>query len=98
MSTIGEPASAPASAPAREQFLDVVLGDEDLLRAEFDAIIADAWDDPPRAARRPPPPRRLARSEPGGLRYARRPGLSAWARQRSPPRCPPGRRDQVRRG
>jgi hypothetical protein len=42
-------ASATPEAASREEFLDVLLADEDLLRAEFDAIIADAWPDAPHA-------------------------------------------------
>ena len=30
-----------------EQFLDLICSDEDLLRAEFDAIIAAEWSSPP---------------------------------------------------
>ncbi len=30
-----------------EAFADVVLADEEWLRAEFDAIIAAVWSDPP---------------------------------------------------
>lgn len=35
------------TAPTRQSFIEVVCGDEDLLRAEFDAIIAAGWPDPP---------------------------------------------------
>jgi hypothetical protein len=34
-----------------EVFLDLVANDDDLVRAEFDALIAASWDAPP-----PPPP------------------------------------------
>jgi hypothetical protein len=34
-----------------EVFLDLVTHDDDLVRAEFDALIAASWDAPP-----PPPP------------------------------------------
>jgi hypothetical protein len=76
------------------EFLDLVLADEDLLRAEFEAIIAAAWQEPP------PPPRRPAPSEPDDhptprafVRPPRRttapasvPSLHEYYRQRSPPR------------
>ena len=35
---------------AEEQFLDLFLSDEELLRAEFDAIIAADWSNPPSAS------------------------------------------------
>jgi hypothetical protein len=40
-----------------EAFVDLVLGDDDLVRAEFDALIAACWESPcePRT-RRPCPP------------------------------------------
>ncbi len=44
---------------AEEQFLDLFLSDEELLRAEFDAIIAADWSSPPSAS-----PARDARAEP----------------------------------
>lgn len=34
--------------PVDEEFLDLLLGEDDLVRAEFDAIIAAEWPDPPR--------------------------------------------------
>jgi len=34
-----------------EAFTDLISGDEDLVRAEFDALIAASWQQPP-----PPPP------------------------------------------
>ena len=36
-----------ATRSTDEQFLDLLLGDEDLLRAEFDAIIAAEWPGQP---------------------------------------------------
>jgi hypothetical protein len=80
-----------------EQFVDLICNDQDLLAAEFDAIIAAAWPTPP-AAR----PGRGALGEHAGRGTARRaadpvrdlptlprhPGVGGWARQRSPPaRC-----------
>jgi hypothetical protein len=84
-------ASATPEAASREEFLDVLLADEDLLRAEFDAIIADAWPDAPHAAPPPTPCRRRAASPRGSpSRAPERPSPPAWARQRSPPPCPAG--------
>jgi hypothetical protein len=42
-----------------EVFIDLVLGDDDLVRAEFDALIAASWESPSE-----PPRRKL--SPPGG--------------------------------
>jgi hypothetical protein len=78
-----------------EEFLDLVYADEELLRAEFDAIIAQEW------GARPPPVRPRAASPPTGpnprrhpagrgsspsQRRPRHPGVGGWGRQRSPPR------------
>lgn len=78
-----------------EQFLDLVYSDEDLVQAEFEAIIAAEWPTPPparpplrRPAFRPPTPPdrhwRQARVERLATR-PRHPGIGGWARQRSPP-------------
>ena len=76
-----------------EQFLELICADEELLRAEFDAVVTAAWLGPPtvRADRR-------SAEQPGGgarrrrrVRVAgppnrpRRPGIGGWARQRGPP-------------
>ena len=37
-------------------FVDLVLGDDDLVRAEFDALIADSWESPCEPSRRKPCP------------------------------------------
>ncbi|HZC54072.1 MAG TPA: hypothetical protein VE441_16460 [Mycobacterium sp.] len=59
-----------------DQFLDLICDDPDLLDAEFDAIIAAEWPEPPTA----PPPLRS-----GQVRQrSRHPGVGGWARQRSP--------------
>jgi hypothetical protein len=85
MSTNNASTSTRADAATHEEFLDVILADDELLRAEFDAIIADAWPDPPRAAAQPPH-RRLRTWGRGRIAQGpHRPGLAAWARQRSPP-------------
>jgi len=43
-----------------EQFIELVCSDEDLLRAEFEAIVAAEWPAPPSA----PPPRRDSAGRP----------------------------------
>jgi hypothetical protein len=75
-------------------FLELVLADEQLLRAEFDAIVTQEWPSrppppaprkggptPPPAPRRPlvPPARRVRLRPPG------RPQAGGRRRQRSPP-------------
>ena len=81
------------------QFLDLLLADDDLLRAEFDAIIAAEWPGPPpnlprRRVRGGPDPGRRRRhratvtKSPGARR---RPPVDGSARQRSPPVDQPGR-------
>lgn len=78
-----------------EQFLALVCSDEDLLQAEFEAIIAAEWPTPPAAH---PPLHRPARRPPGRpagqwrevtlerlASRPRHPGIGGWARQRSPP-------------
>ena len=77
-----------------EQFLTLICSDEDLLRAEFDAIIAAEWPGPPtNTPGRRSADGRPARDAPGrgvdrGARPVARPqhpGAGGWARQRSPP-------------
>jgi hypothetical protein len=55
-----------------EEFLELLLADEELLRAEFEAIIADEWPGPP-----PSPPHR---------RVCGPPGHRAWRRHLAPTR------------
>jgi hypothetical protein len=77
-----------------EQFLDLICSDADLLAAEFDAIIAAEWPEPPpdtpgRGADGPPgrgAARRAAARVRDPVSRARHPGIGGWARQRSPPR------------
>ncbi|HKX66270.1 MAG TPA: hypothetical protein VJN29_03510 [Intrasporangium sp.] len=81
-----------------EQFLELVYSDEDLVQAEFEAIIAAEWPTPPpvrpplrRPASRPPTPpegpwRRVQLKR--AANRARHPGVGGWARQRSPPGRP----------
>ena len=91
------PTTPPTSETAwtvEEQFLDLIYGDTDLLAAEFDAIIAAEWPEPPAdrpgrsvAGRHPGggPSRRAADPVLGPVSRPRHPGLGGWARQRSPP-------------
>ena len=82
-----------AARTVDEQFLALMCSDEDLLRAEFDAIIAAEWPSPPpRTPRRGAAHRHPASythrgggapgAEPG---WVRQPGIGGWVRQRSPP-------------
>jgi hypothetical protein len=78
-----------------EQFLELVCADDELLRAEFDAIIAEEWggspavpDPPPASSGADPGPRGQGppRGCPATTRRPHRPGADGWSRQRSPPR------------
>ena len=78
-----------------EEFLELICADEELLRAEFDAIVAQEWSsspppaDPPAAPLGPDPGPRPHRPPAGGVASPRRPhhpGADGWRRQRSPPR------------
>ncbi len=77
-----------------EQFLDLICSDDDLVQAEFDAIIAAEWPSPP--------PGRPSRYTPGGRNHGggqyrgtggldgrplrpQHSGIRRWSRQRSPP-------------
>ena len=103
------PDSAEDTRSAEEQFLDLLLADDDLLQAEFDAIIAAEWPGPP-----PNRPRRRVRGDPdpGRRRHratatkrpgaGRRPPVDGSARQRSPPsnnqeKSDPGERQVIAR-
>jgi len=76
-------------SPVDEQFLHLVHSDAELLRAEFEAIIAAEWPDPPLARRQPGsrgPGRRQHKSWGSDRRLQDRPlGREAWRRERSPP-------------
>jgi len=93
MSKISLPAGAGDTHSVEDQFLDLLLADDDLVQAEFDAIIAAEWPGPP-----PNLPRRrvVGGPDPGGRRRpratatkssvaGRRPAAEESARQRSPP-------------
>jgi hypothetical protein len=93
MPTIARPDGRPRRTAEAEEFLGLVCSDAELLRAEFDAIIAAGWPSPPpadpacRTAVEPPAggtPRWVARGD-GRLGRPVLPGTSWQARQRSPP-------------
>jgi hypothetical protein len=76
-----------------EAFLDLVTADDDLVRAEFDALIAASWDAPP-----PPPPAVPAPADrppgwpaPRGPEPVRRAGRLVPARRPTRQRSPPQR-------
>jgi len=81
-----------------EQFFDLICADQELLTAEFDAIIAAAWPTPPVSLpRRGAAGRKPERGRSGRWRSRARPhrqqthplGGEAWRRQRSPPNSQP---------
>ncbi|GAA3634158.1 hypothetical protein [Microlunatus ginsengisoli] len=84
------PPPGPDTRGIEQEFYDLLLDDADLLRAEFDELIAAAWSGTPPARpsrnTRPDPdrrPTRRAASRPTGRPV--RPGSDARPRQRSPP-------------
>ena len=66
-----------------EEFTDLVSHDEDLVRAEFDALIDAAWHTPPPAD--PPAP---AASDPAGRPPAAAPGPAHQVRDGRTPEAP----------
>lgn len=98
MSTIRHTCDSGAADTIEEQFLELVCSDVDLVRGEFEAIIAAEWPTPPPVR----PPLRRPAGGPGmprrGRRWSRRvghlpsrpqdPSIGAWSRQRSPPDRP----------
>jgi hypothetical protein len=87
-----------------EEFLALLCSDEELLRAEFEEIIAAEWPSPPPDAtgatdRAGDPPRRTRHRGTAGLARLRtrprHPGIGGWARERSPP---PGRQPTAKAG
>jgi hypothetical protein len=77
-----------------DQFFDLIYGDADLLAAEFDAIVAAEWPQPPgegagrgAAGRHPGGGSTRGAADPvrGPVSRPRHPGIGGWARQRSPP-------------
>lgn len=80
-----------------EEFLELMCADEEFIRAEFDAIIAQEWSSRPPPADPPPAspatgPHQGWQAGPPALRSfprrPRRPGIGGWSRQRSPPPHP----------
>lgn len=83
-----------AAMPAvHEQFLELVCDDDELLVAEFDEIVARAWDGPhPPSPGRPAGPTaegweryRRPASRPHLRGRPRHPGADGWPRGRGPP-------------
>jgi len=76
-----------------DEFLDLICNDLELLRVEFEAIVAAEWPSPPKLSGRGPtrarPVNREAHRPVKGAHAAvsqpRRPGIGGSARQRSPP-------------
>jgi hypothetical protein len=76
-----------------EAFADLVSGDPDLVRAEFDALIGAVWQEPPTppappapsAAEPAPPQSRAAGSDTGPVTVAHFPAIVPNSHQRSPP-------------
>ena len=100
-----KPGSGVSTRTVDEQFLALICSEEDLLQAEFDAIIAAEWPSPPTTTPRRGPANRHPASEAHDRRRAhgarlvarpRHPGIGGWARQRSPP--PPQPRNHDRKG
>jgi len=84
---------------AQEEFLELICADEQLLRAEFDAIIAQEWDTPslppgpPRRSSfpaRPPQRRRCRTGRPANQLTGPQhdPGGEGRCRERGPPAGP----------
>jgi len=88
-----EVTSTPAAEAKQDAFIDLICQDDDLLRAEFDALIAASWDPPPAAPppappRRPPPgagPPAAAFIDPGRPYVGGTPTRWHHRRQRAPP-------------
>jgi hypothetical protein len=92
-----------ATPATDEQFVELLCANQDLLRAEFDAIIAAEWPSPPPAepdrgddAEGRPRPRwkRREASVAALLNQAHHPGIGGWTRQRSPPPAASTTRDR----
>jgi hypothetical protein len=88
-----EVTAAAAGTAVRDAFVDLICQDDDLVRAEFDALVAASWHTPPG----PPPPAPPRRPPPGAappatpvvdggrLPAGRAPARRHGRRQRSPP-------------
>ncbi|WP_412747452.1 hypothetical protein [Krasilnikovia sp. M28-CT-15] len=46
----------PGATPVEDAFIDLVCADDDLVRGEFDALIAASWPTPPAVPPVPPRP------------------------------------------
>jgi len=96
------PGTSDSTRTVDEQFLDLICSDEDLLRAEFDAIIAAEWPSPPTTPRRGAAGERPTSGAHRGagalgarpVTRPRHPGIGEWARQRSPPPRQPRTHDR----
>ena len=63
---------APAGSAVRDAFVDLICQDDDLVRAEFDALVAASWDTPPG-----PPPPAPPRRPPAGADHSVTPVVDA---------------------
>ena len=87
-------AATPSAAAAEPQAIDdafyaLIASDPDLLRAEFDELIGNAWGPPPEPPTDDRPPQehdRFPRFVPGRFPRARYPDGVPVAQERSPPR------------
>jgi hypothetical protein len=75
---------------ASDAFIDLVCGDDELVRAEFDALMRECWPgDPPDAPQPTPVPRPHGTDRPGSSAFApagtRAPVARRIASQRAPP-------------
>lgn len=104
MPTTGEPDGDIAALSTNELFVDLLCADEDLLRAEFDAIIAAEWPGQPPdepgyedSAGRPRRARHHRKSsDPAPFGQPHHPRIGGWTRPRSPPPAPaPERRTHL---
>jgi hypothetical protein len=84
------PAPGSSTRSTHDEFVDLLCADEELLRAEFDAIVAAEWPGEPPLEFRPrgdgprwPAPTPPSEPHRPGRRTRRR--VDEWARQRSPP-------------
>ncbi|MGB9281033.1 MAG: hypothetical protein WCB57_13265 [Pseudonocardiaceae bacterium] len=79
--------------PRMAEFAELVCGDRDLLRAEFDAIIAANWPSHDQSTTPPPHPGPVPRFRPAHpdpecsavVGRVLQGGVPAWPRERSPP-------------
>jgi len=78
-----------------DDFLAIIISDEDLVRAEFEAIIGAEWPESPAESLPPAGYRRPGGRPPSGLERESQTSendspAEAWIKERSPPvSCPP---------